>query len=181
VEVVPAGPKAVAQAEAVRVRLLNEVDERRHPRTSATVDQLLDRHFALATWEPTTRDTYVGYAETVKQAKWDLVNFLIAEKREGKRIAAYGAPAKGNTLLNYCGIRTDLIDFTADLSPHKQGRYLPGTHIPILAPEAIAEAKPDLVLILPWNLKDEIVEQLSFVREWGGQFVVRAPRLAVLP
>jgi SAM-dependent methyltransferase len=126
-------------------------------------------------------DTYVGYAETVKQAKWDLVNFLIAEKREGKRIAAYGAPAKGNTLLNYCGIRTDLIDFTADLSPHKQGRYLPGTHIPILAPEAIAEAKPDLVLILPWNLKDEIVEQLSFVREWGGQFVVRAPKLAVLP
>jgi C-methyltransferase-like protein len=126
-------------------------------------------------------DTYVGYAETVKQAKWDLVNFLIAEKREGKRIAAYGAPAKGNTLLNYCGIRTDLIDFTADLSPHKQGRYLPGTHIPILAPEAIGEAKPDLVLILPWNLKDEIVEQLSFVREWGGQFVVRAPKLAVLP
>jgi len=126
-------------------------------------------------------DTYLSYAETVKQAKWELVEFLIEQKRAGKRIAAYGAPAKGNTLLNYCGIRTDLIEFTADLSPHKQGRFLPGTHIPILAPEAIAEAKPDLVLILPWNLKDEIMEQLSFVRDWGGQFVVRAPELAVLP
>ena len=126
-------------------------------------------------------DTYLSYAESVKQAKWELVEFLIEQKRAGKRIAAYGAPAKGNTLLNYCGIRTDLIEFTADLSPHKQGRFLPGTHIPILAPEAIAEAKPDLVLILPWNLKDEIVEQLSFVRDWGGQFVVRAPELAVLP
>jgi SAM-dependent methyltransferase len=126
-------------------------------------------------------DTYLGYAERVKQAKWELVEFLIEQKRAGKKVVAYGAPAKGNTLLNYCGIRTDLIEFTADLSPHKQGRYLPGTHIPILAPEAIADAKPDLVLILPWNLKDEIVEQLSFVRDWGGQFVVRAPELAVLP
>jgi SAM-dependent methyltransferase len=125
-------------------------------------------------------DIYLSFSEMVKRAKWDLLEFLIAQKREGKRIAAYGAPAKGNTLLNYCGIRTDLIDFTADLSPHKQGRYLPGSHVPVLAPEAIAEAKPDLVLILPWNLKDEIMEQLSFVRDWGGKFVVRAPELAVL-
>jgi hypothetical protein len=126
-------------------------------------------------------ETYLGFAEKVKQAKWELLDFLIARKREGKRIVAYGAPAKGNTLLNYCGIRTDMIDFATDLNPHKQGRYLPGTRIPIEAPEAIREARPDYVLILPWNLKDEIVEQLSFIREWDGKFLVRVPRLTVIP
>ena len=126
-------------------------------------------------------DTYLGFAEGVKRAKWELLDFLIQQRREGRRIAAYGAPAKGNTLLNYCGVRTDMIEFTADLNPHKQGRYLPGTRIPIRAPEAIREEKPDLVFILPWNLKDEIMEQLSFVREWGGRFVVRTPELAVHP
>jgi SAM-dependent methyltransferase len=126
-------------------------------------------------------ETYLGFAEKVKQAKWELLEFLIARKREGKRIVAYGAPAKGNTLLNYCGIRTDMIDFATDLNPHKQGRYLPGTRIPIKAPEAIREARPDYVLILPWNLKDEIVEQLSFIREWDGKFLVRVPQLTVIP
>jgi SAM-dependent methyltransferase len=126
-------------------------------------------------------ETYLGFAEKVKQAKWELLDFLIARKREGRRIVAYGAPAKGNTLLNYCGIRTDMIDFATDLNPHKQGRYLPGTRIPVKAPEAIREARPDYVLILPWNLKDEIVEQLSFIREWDGKFLVRVPRLTVIP
>jgi SAM-dependent methyltransferase len=126
-------------------------------------------------------ETYLGFADKVKQAKWELLDFLIARKREGKRIVAYGAPAKGNTLLNYCGIRTDMIDFATDLNPHKQGRYLPGTRIPIKAPEAIREARPDYVLILPWNLKDEIVEQLSFIREWDGKFLVRVPQLTVIP
>ena len=99
------------------------------------------------------------------------------QRRDGRRIAGYGAPAKGNTLLNYCGVGTDFIEYTCDLNPHKQGRYLPGTHIPIRAPDAIRETQPDLVFILPWNLKDEIMEQLSYVREWGGRFLVRAPEL----
>ncbi|MGI8594315.1 MAG: methyltransferase domain-containing protein [Solirubrobacteraceae bacterium] len=122
-------------------------------------------------------ETYRDYAVKVKAAKWELLELLISERRAGRSIVAYGAPAKGNTLLNYCGVGTDLIDYTADLNPHKQGRFLPGTHIPIRAPEVIRETRPDVVLILPWNLKDEIVEQLSFVHEWGGRFLVRAPSL----
>ncbi len=122
-------------------------------------------------------ETYRAYAEKVKVAKWELLELLISERRAGRTIVAYGAPAKGNTLLNYCGVGADLVDYTADLNPHKQGHFLPGTHIPIRAPEAIRQTRPDVVLILPWNLKEEIVEQLSFVREWGGRFLVRAPRL----
>jgi SAM-dependent methyltransferase len=124
-------------------------------------------------------ETYLSFAEGVKQAKWELLEFLISARREGKRVAAYGAPAKGNTLLNYCGVGTDLIEFTVDRNPHKQGRFLPGTHIPIRDPEAIREQRPDLVFILPWNLRDEIADQLSYVRDWGGRFVVRTPRLEV--
>jgi hypothetical protein len=121
----------------------------------------------------------LGFSEQVKLAKWELLDFLIERRREGSRIVAYGAPAKGNTLLNYCGVGTDFIEYTCDLNPHKQGHYLPGTHIPIRAPEVIRETRPDLVFILPWNLKDEIMEQLSFVREWGGRFLVRTPELRV--
>src|SRR3954454_4497906 len=124
---------------------------------------------------------YDAYAERVVQSKWELLDFLISQRRDGKRVVAYGAPAKGNTRLNYCGIRTDLIDFTTDVSPHKQGRHLPGSHIPILPPAAIDEGKPDFVLILPWNLRDEITEQLAGVREWGGRFVVPAPEVEVIP
>ena len=120
-------------------------------------------------------DLYLTYAERVRAAKHEFLEFLIALKRDGKRIAGYGAPAKGNTLLNFCGVRTDFIDFTVDRNPHKQGLMLPGTHIPILAPEALAERRPDVVLILPWNLHEEIVEQLAYIRDWGGQFAVRAP------
>ena len=97
-----------------------------------------------------------------------------------ERIAGYGAPGKGNTLLNYCGIRTDFLEYTVDRSPHKQGRYTPGTHIPILAPEHIMATKPDYVLILPWNLKDEIMEQQKNIRAWGGRFVVPIPRVEIL-
>jgi SAM-dependent methyltransferase len=122
---------------------------------------------------------YTSYAERVVRSKWDLLDFLTAE--QGRRIIGYGAPAKGNTRLNYCAIRTDLLDFTVDMSPHKQGRFLPGTHVPILAPEAIDEARPDLILILPWNLRDEIVEQLAHVREWGARFAVPAPEVEVIP
>ena len=122
---------------------------------------------------------YQTFAERVKETKRKLLEFLIQAKRDGKRVVGYGAPGKGNTLLNYCGIRTDFIDFTVDRSPHKQGKLLPGTHIPIHAPERLAEARPDYVLILPWNLKDEIVNQLSGIRSWGGKFVVPIPTLKI--
>jgi 2-polyprenyl-3-methyl-5-hydroxy-6-metoxy-1,4-benzoquinol methylase len=125
-------------------------------------------------------DTYLSYGRRVEADKRQILSFLIGLKQQGLRIVGYGAPAKGNTLLNYCGVRRDFIDYTCDLNPHKQGHYLPGSHIPIRAPEAIREDKPDVVLILPWNLKDEIVEQLSFVREWGGRFAARTPELTLL-
>jgi hypothetical protein len=125
-------------------------------------------------------DSYRAFGEQVKETKRRLLEFLIRAKREGKKVAAYGAPAKGNTLLNYCGVRSDFIDYTVDLSPHKQGRFLPGTHIPIHAPGRIAETRPDYVLILPWNLKDEIVSQMGHIRGWGGRFVVPIPSVKVL-
>ena len=112
----------------------------------------------------------------MKQTKRKLLSFLIDAKERGKKVVGYGAPGKGNTLLNYCGIRTDFLDFTVDANPYKQGKFTPGTRIPILAPEAIREARPDYVLILPWNLKDEISAQAAYIREWGGQFVVPIPR-----
>jgi SAM-dependent methyltransferase len=125
-------------------------------------------------------ETYAGFGEQVKETKRKLLEFLIAAKRAGKRVAGYGAPGKGNTLLNYCGVGTDFIDFTVDRSPYKQGKFLPGTHIPIFAPDKLREVRPDYVLILPWNVKDEIVQQMSDVRSWGGQFVVPIPEVRVL-
>lgn len=126
-------------------------------------------------------DYYSSFAGRVEMVKRDVLEFLIDAKRRGRRVVGYGAPGKGNTLLNYCGIRTDFLDFTVDRSPYKQGKFLPGTEIPIKHPDAIKEARPDYVLILPWNLKDEIAEQLSYVREWGGRLVVPIPRVEVLP
>jgi SAM-dependent methyltransferase len=123
--------------------------------------------------------SYQPFGEQVKEVKRKLLEFLIQATREGKSIAAYGAAAKGNTLLNYCGIRTDFIDYVVDASPHKQGLLLPGTHIPVYAPEKITETKPDYLLILPWNLKDEIMKQTDYIRAWGGRFVVPIPEVAV--
>jgi hypothetical protein len=125
-------------------------------------------------------DTYGQFGERVLETKRKLLRFLVDAKQAGKRIVGYGAPGKGNTLLNYCGIRTDFLDYTVDRSPHKQGRFTPGTHIPILAPEQIAVTKPDYVLLLPWNLKDEIMAQQSHIRSWGGRFVVPIPQVEVL-
>lgn len=125
-------------------------------------------------------ETYDGFAEQVRETKRKLLEFLIGAKRAGKRIAGYGAPGKGNTLLNYCGIRTDFLDFTVDRNTYKQGKFLPGTRIPIFPPEKLAEARPDYVLILPWNFKDEIVKQMAHVRDWGGRFVVPIPEVRVL-
>lgn len=124
-------------------------------------------------------ETYSRFAEKVKSLKFELLETLVALKKEGKTIVGYGAPAKGNTLLNYCGIRTDFIEYTVDRSLHKQGRFLPGTHIPIFDPEIIRETQPDYVLILPWNLKEEIMEQMSHIREWGGRFIVAIPSVEV--
>lgn len=122
---------------------------------------------------------YSGFAEQVKATKRRLLAFLIDAKNRGKKVVGYGAPGKGNTLLNYCGIRTDFLDFTVDANPYKQGKFTPGTRIPILAPEAIRTARPDYVLILPWNLRAEISSAAGFVREWGGKFVVPIPDVAV--
>ncbi len=122
---------------------------------------------------------YDSFTEKVKRTKRDVLKFLIATKEAGKTIVGYGAPAKGNTLLNYCGVRTDFLDYTVDLSPHKQGLYLPGVHIPIFAPERIRETKPDYVMILPWNLKDEIMQQMAYIRDWGGKFITAIPEVQV--
>lgn len=123
---------------------------------------------------------YRDFGERVKESKRAILEFLIAAKRQGKTVAAYGAPGKGNTLLNYCGIRTDMIDYTVDRSPHKQGNFLPGTRIPIYSPEKIRETRPDYLFLLPWNLKDEIVRQMADIRAWGGKFVVPIPTVQVI-
>jgi SAM-dependent methyltransferase len=127
-----------------------------------------------------TLERYRGFGEQAKATKRKLLAFLVDAKQRGKRIVGYGAPGKGNTLLNYCGIRTDFIDFTVDANTYKQGKFTPGTRIPILAPDRIREARPDYVLILPWNLKDEIARTVGYIREWGGRFVVPIPEVQVL-
>jgi SAM-dependent methyltransferase len=127
----------------------------------------------------TKLECYAAFGEQVKETKRKLLTFLIKAKRDGKSVAGYGAPGKGNTLLNYCGIREDFLDYTVDRSPHKQGKFLPGTHIPIFHPDKIRETKPDFVMILPWNLKTEIMEQMAYIRGWGGRFVVPIPEARV--
>jgi 2-polyprenyl-3-methyl-5-hydroxy-6-metoxy-1,4-benzoquinol methylase len=123
---------------------------------------------------------YLAFEERALQTKRKLLNFLNTAKRAGKRVVGYGAPAKGNTLLNYCGVSSELLDYTVDRNQHKQGRFLPGTHIPIFEPERIRATKPDYILILPWNLKREIIHQLSFVRAWGAKFVVPIPEPQII-
>jgi hypothetical protein len=122
---------------------------------------------------------YAEFGARVRETKWKLLEFLIEQRRSGKTIAGYGAPGKGNTLLNYCGIRTDFLEYTVDRSPHKQGNFLPGSRIPILSPEKIFETRPDYLLILPWNLRAEIMEQMSEIRTWGGKFVTPIPEVRV--
>ena len=122
---------------------------------------------------------YEKFALQVKQTKWALVDFLVTAARQGKSVAGYGAPGKSATLLHYCGIGKDLIEYTVDRSPYKQGRFLPGTHIPIYHPDRIRETKPGYVVILPWNLKEEIMQQLQFIREWGSKFIVPIPKVTV--
>jgi SAM-dependent methyltransferase len=144
---------------------------------AASVADLRDRELAAG-----VRDLalYRTFAEKVKRTKRELLQFLIDAKHDGKSVAAYGAPGKGNTLLNYCGIRRDFVDFAVDRNPHKHGKFTPGTHIPIRHPSALEEEKPDYVLILPWNLAKEIIEQVAYIRDWGGHFVVPIPEVRVL-
>jgi len=123
---------------------------------------------------------YQNFQEKADKVKYDLIEFLIQKKREGKKVVAYGAAAKGNTLLNYAGIKNDLIEFVVDKSPHKQNKFLPASHVPIVDEEKIAQVKPDYILILPWNIKDEVVEQLEYVKEWECQFIVAVPELMVI-
>ena len=144
---------------------------------SAAVDNLLQREIDLGY---TATALYESYEEQVKETKRALLEFLIKVKREGKTIVGYGAPGKGNTLLNYCGIKTDFLDYTVDRNPNKQNGYLPGSRIPIYDPEVIAQTKPDYILILPWNLKEEIMKQLDFVNDWGCKFVIPIPEVKVL-
>ncbi|HSY43321.1 MAG TPA: class I SAM-dependent methyltransferase [Candidatus Acidoferrum sp.] len=125
-------------------------------------------------------NTYSSFAEQVKATKRNLLEFLIQARRSGSKVVGYGAPGKGNTLLNYCGIRTDFLDFTVDRNPYKQGKFLPGTHIPVFPVEKIDEARPDYLLILPWNFKDEIIRQMAHIRSWGGKFVVPIPHVQVI-
>ena len=143
---------------------------------ASRVDELLERERAFGLFDPAT---YTAFAEQVEATKRKLLSILIEAKDAGKSIAIYGAAGKGNTLLNYCGIGTDFIDYACDRSEYKHGRYTPGTHIPIYPPERIAQTKPDYVLILPWNLKNEIMSQLSYIGEWGGRFIVPIPEAGV--
>ncbi len=122
---------------------------------------------------------YSAFTQQVMETKRSILEFLIQAKRAGKRIAGYGAPGKGNTLLNYCGIRTDFLDYTVDRNPYKQGKFTPGTRIPIHHPDRIRETRPDYLFLLPWNLKDEIMQQTSYIREWGGKYVVPIPEVRV--
>ena len=127
----------------------------------------------------TRMETYSAFSDKVKETKRKLLEFLIRIKRERKKICGYGAPGKGNTLLNYCGIRTDFLEYTVDRNPYKQGKFTPGTHIPIFPPDRIQQTRPDYVFILPWNFKDEIMTQMSYIRDWGGKFIVPIPEVKV--
>ena len=148
------------------------------PRPSSdAASKLLEREQAAGLED---LQTYLDYGTRVVEDKRQILTFLIELKRAGNTIAGYGAAAKGNTLLNYCGVGRDFIDFTCDANPHKQGHVLPGTHIPILSPAAIRERRPDVVLILPWNIKDEVMEQLAYIGEWGGRFAARSPELRLV-
>ena len=144
---------------------------------SMRVDQLLEKEKQFGLLETSTYDKFAKNIQNVKQ---DICNFFAEARKENKKIVCYGAPAKGNTLLNFCGIGKDFIEYTVDKNPHKQELLLPGTHIPIYSPEKVLSTKPDYLLILPWNLKDEIIDQMSFIRDWNGKFVVLMPKIEII-
>jgi len=151
-------------------------EDRNHPSGPGVQKVLLDEYRA----DLNSLRGYEGFSERVTATKFALLDFFVSARQEGKKVAGYGAPGKSATLLNYCGIRQDMLEYTVDRSPHKQGRFLPGTRIPIYHPDQLRKTKPDYVLILPWNFKNEIVEQLQYIREWGGRCVVPIPKLEIL-
>jgi SAM-dependent methyltransferase len=159
---------------SIRLWVVHHDDPR--PSTAA-VEAFQSRERSAGLDDPTG---YGGFAERVERIKSDLLAFLIEERRRGSTIAGYGAPGKANTLLNYCGIRADLIEYLVDRNPYKHGRYTPGTHIPIFAPDHLAETRPDVIVIMPWNLREEIANQLSFTRAWGARLVVAIPGVEVV-
>ena len=159
---------------SLRIYARHEEDDSKPIESSVTALRQKEQHAGLHRLE-----TYAAFQDKVISVKCDLLDFLIRQRRDGKHVAGYGAPAKGNTLLNYCGIGPELLAYTVDRNPRKQGCYLPGSRIPIYCPERIAETRPDYVLILPWNLRREVSRQLAFVCDWGGRFVVPIPALEV--
>jgi hypothetical protein len=159
------------------LRVLACRDDRDALPATSRLETLLEHERAVGLLRP---ETYDGFAARVHETKRELLDTLIRLKRDHRRIVGYGAPAKGNTLLNYCGIRSDFLEFVVDRNPLKQGKLLPGTRIPIRSPDAIAQAKPDFVLILPWNIETEVVADQSYVRDWGGRFIVPIPKPRVL-
>jgi 2-polyprenyl-3-methyl-5-hydroxy-6-metoxy-1,4-benzoquinol methylase len=160
---------------SLRVYVCHAEEDTRKPHSR--VSELREREIAAGMC---SLETYSRFGESVRETKRALLEFLIGVKRAGKSVVGYGAPAKGNTLLNYCGIGRDFLDYTVDVSPHKQGHFLPGTHIPIHHPDMIRRTRPDYILILPWNLRDEIVGQLADIRQWGGRFVIPIPSPEVI-
>ncbi len=160
------------------LRLFARHEEDQTKALSPRLDELRHREESAGLTRP---DGYGSFTEKVEETKRKLLEFLINAKRAGKRVVGYGAPGKGNTLLNYCGIRTDFLDYTVDRNPYKHGKFLPGTHVPIHPPDRIRQTRPDYVLILPWNFRDEIVRQMAYIREWGGRFIVPIPEVRELP
>lgn len=159
---------------SLRVYACHDTDDRP---TSNNVDRLRQHEIDMGFG---SRELYEGFAEQVESTKRGILSFLIEQKNNGKSIVGYGAPGKGNTLLNFCGIREDFLEYTVDLSPHKQNTYTPGTRIPVFSPDKIKETQPDFVFILPWNLQKEIVSQHSYIHEWGGRFVVPIPEVTII-
>jgi hypothetical protein len=143
---------------------------------SVRVDELLSKE---AEKGMKSMEYYANFQQKAMKIKLDLTSFLIEQKKSGRKVAAYGAAAKGNTLLNYCGIKNDLVEFVADASPHKQNKFLPASHIPVVSEKHLIEKQPEFVIILPWNLKEEIMSQLSYIRDWGGKFVIPIPGLQI--
>jgi len=143
---------------------------------SPAVNALLDKENATGVNSP---EYYRAFSQNAEKVKMDFLDFLITQKREGKIVAGYGAAAKGNTMLNFCGIKSDMISFVADANPHKQGKYLPGSHIPVVEEAVLKEEKPDFIVIFPWNLEKEVTNQLSYIKEWGGKFAVAIPNMKI--
>jgi len=160
---------------SLRIYACHKEDQTKH--ISRSVVDLRKKEIASGY---TNINHYLSFNDKVKTVKRNILNFFIQAKENGKTIVGYGAPAKGNTLLNYCGLRTDFLDYTVDRNPYKQGRYLPGSHIPIQSPDMIKETKPDYLFILPWNIKEEIMDQMAFIKEWGGRFIIPIPKVEII-